>query len=663
MKRSLIMMIVAFACLYAAPARAGSYGTELPFVLGTSARASAMGVSGLSLTGDATIQYYNPAILSDLQWKEFSFYRSSLFESGAAYHAVSYAQPLMSNGTLAVSFMRLDVGGVEERSSTNELLSTDLHNAQTRVLIGVGRKVASGISAGFNIVFDNQSFGDYGGAGVGLDVGLSAQQVVPHSSWLRGVREGFVVRNVIEPAVKLDQERVADPTQLGFGLSVLSEVRDVFMETSINLTNPKFSPAALHVGQEFIYRDNYSLRLGVDEDTPTYGFGARYKNVALDYAFRSEDIGNNHRISLAVRWGPSLSERQAADRVRTEHEINSQISQRMETLEKQQIDRSLARGKELLAESSYTDALNYFEATLLWDPANEEARALSVQCRYLHAMNLGKDTVARGDYAGALVYLREALRVVPEDTEATDLIKRCNQHIASSQNSAAAVNRLLKTAIDLYADRRFSEALGGFEEVLEIEAGNALAKEYRAKCAANIRSAVEGHRRNAKQFAERGDYEKAIQELRAALVFGSDPILRKDVVKYTELFNEQKHKEDPDPIPDSTDPVVISGSDLAHLEKSYRAGISYFEKGDFKRAIAGLSDVWAVDPQFHNVSQLLSKAYLFVGMNYYAEQNYTQAITMWEKALTVDPTNTKAERYLRKASEEARKLGGVNSGN
>ena len=49
-------------------------------------------------------------------------------------------------------------------------------------------------------------------------------------------------------------------------------------------------------------------------------------------------------------------------------------------------------------------------------------------------------------------------------------------------------------------------------------------------------------------------------------------------------------------------------------------------------------------------------------MNYYAEQNYSLAIMTWEKALTVDPTNSKAERYLRKASEEAKKLGGVNGG-
>ena len=61
------------------------------------------------------------------------------------------------------------------------------------------------------------------------------------------------------------------------------------------------------------------------------------------------------------------------------------------------------------------------------------------------------------------------------------------------------------------------------------------------------------------------------------------------------------------------------------------------------------------------MTTLLGKAYLFVGMKHYAEQNYVEAMAMWEKTLTVDPSSTKAERYLRKASEEAKKFGGLHS--
>jgi tetratricopeptide (TPR) repeat protein len=655
MKRTLTLCVLALA-VGAATARAGSYGTEAPFVLGTSARASALGVSGVSLADDAAIQYYNPAALSHLEWKEFAFYRSNLFEAGAYYHTLSYAQPLLSNGTLAVSFMRLDVGGIEERDVTNQLLSTDLHNAQTRLLLGYGRTVASGISAGFNVVFDNHTFGDYSGSAVGLDLGLSASQTMGGARWIRGIREGIVIRNIVEPSLKLDRERVTDPAQLALGMSVLSEVENVTMVTSFDLINPKYSPVALHIGQELTYAGNYSLRFGVDETTPTFGFGARYRNVALDYAYRSEDIGSNHRISLGVRFGTSLSERRAANWQRREQEINTRLGRRMAEMEDEQIARTLNQGKELLAEGSYGEALNYFAATLLWDPENEEANVLSIQCRYEDAMRNARGAADKGDFPGALVYLREAQRVQPDDPTAAALIAHCNDRIAATQNDVATVNRLLKTAIDLYAERRFPEALGGFDEALAIAPQHALALEYRDKCKANIRTEVERHRRAARQFAARDDYEQAIQSLRSALEYGRDAAIELEIVRYTRLFKDQS-KVDPPPPP--VDPIVKPKPDNAHLEGRYLSGMQYFDKGDYPRAIEQLSEVWTVDPMFHNVTTMLSRAYLFVGMNYYAEQNYVQAIKMWEKALTVDPDNTKAERYLRKASEEARKLGGL----
>ena len=83
-----------------------------------------------------------------------------------------------------------------------------------------------------------------------------------------------------------------------------------------------------------------------------------------------------------------------------------------------------------------------------------------------------------------------------------------------------------------------------------------------------------------------------------------------------------------------------------------------FNKGDFNTAIKSLSEVWAQDPNFHNVLPLLVKTYLLVGMNYYSEQQYSKAIQVWERALAVDPDNSKARRYISKANEIVKKLGG-----
>jgi tetratricopeptide (TPR) repeat protein len=231
----------------------------------------------------------------------------------------------------------------------------------------------------------------------------------------------------------------------------------------------------------------------------------------------------------------------------------------------------------------------------------------------------------------------------------------------STRDSAAAVNTMLKTAIDLYADRRFSEAKSGFEGVLSISPTNPLASEYRDKCVANIRSVVSAHKKRATNLAAAGEYERAISELRATLAYENTPAVRNQIARYGRLMAET---ETPDtlriqPSEQPQQSPAQPAQKLAGLDKRYGMGIEYFDNGDFTAAIKALSEVWAVDAKFRNVSPLLAKAYLFVGMNYYAEQNYGQAIMMWEKALTVDPKNSKAERYLRKASEEARALGGL----
>ncbi|MCK5406777.1 MAG: hypothetical protein KAJ37_04965, partial [Candidatus Krumholzibacteria bacterium] len=237
---------------------AQSYGTELPFVLGTSTRSSAMGVTSIDFMPDAGIQYYNPSVMSSLQFKQFLFSRSTLFESSSLYHTLSYAHPLLNHGTIGVSILRVDVGGIEERDQSNQLLSSDLHDSQTRILLGYGRSIGSSFAAGFNLVFDNHAFGDYSGSGVGLDVGISAQQHLWGHSMIKGIREGFVIRNVLEPAVKLDREAVSDPMDIGLGLSVLSVIGDMRMVTAINLVNPRYSPASFRLGQEFTYADHYS---------------------------------------------------------------------------------------------------------------------------------------------------------------------------------------------------------------------------------------------------------------------------------------------------------------------------------------------------------------------------------------------------------------------
>lgn len=657
MNRMLRTILIA-AVLFALPqnARAQSYGTELPFVLGTGARITGMGLAGVSLSGDASIQYYNPAGMSYLQWKQFVFFRSVLFESDALYHTASYSHPLLNYGTFGISLLRVDVGGIEERDSGNQLVTEDLHNSQTRILLGYSQHVTPSISAGFNVKLDNQAFGTYSGSGVGLDVGIQATQQFGSNQFIRGLRQGFAIHNLIEPAVKLDIEEVGDPMQVSGGVTVLSAFRGVFMETALDLVSPRYSPVKLQLGQEISYANNFSFRFGIDGTSPVYGLGAQYKSAALDYAYRPTDVGDNHLVSFSIRFGSSKSQMESRARSRLEKEVNEEINVRMRDLERRQIERTVQTGDSLYALGEFTRAQRSFESALLWQPDNEHAEEYLSKARYFELMREADVAVLREDYVQGIVLAKQALEIMPQDRNARQLIDTCNKRLAESRNSVELVNRMLKTSIDLYAAREFVKALAGFEELVRLNPNNQLAAEYRSKCLMQIDEIVRNHKRESQRLAKTGDYDSAIEHLKSALAYHPDDrVIKARILELDRArINAAQAAVSTTPQPSQPRTSTRLPVNNRELEEKYKRGMQHFNKGQFDHAVGLFMEVWSASPVFHDVAKLLTKSYLLIGMGAYSRDDYEAAIDAWKKALAIDPDNVKVKRYLARTDAEFR---------
>jgi tetratricopeptide (TPR) repeat protein len=661
-------VILTLVALAPAALQAGSYGTELPFVAGTGARPSALGLAATSLTGEPSLQYYNPASLAKLQYKTFEFYRTTFFDSKSVYHTAQYAHPMLNYGTLAVSVLRLDVGEIEERDIYNNLLSTDLKNAQTRVLLGYAHSLHSALAAGVNLKIDNQSFAGYSGSGVGMDLGFLATKAFAEESFFEYVRGGLSIQNLIEPSVKLDQDDVADPLSVAFGASAVASAGRIGFVTAIDVVAPRFSPYQFRFGQEVGYADILAVRFGFDGSTPTFGAGAEWRNVAVDYAFRSEDLGSNHRISVVIRFGSSVDERLEAGRMALEAELDRQINSKMTELESSQLSETMRRADDLFAQGKYPQAAGQYELALLWDADNDLARSRIETCRYYGEMAQAQSSMKEENFLEALYYLRQALSRSPDDPEVTALITECNRQIRRQTDHTEMIDRMLKRSIDLYATRRFVEAQAGFREVLNLNPDNKLAAEYEQKSYANIQNLKHRLVVEANNLADRGDYAAAVNALEQAQHY--DPSDESLVARIHELDAKQREAERRQAARDRATatprvrpPVASPKSpavDRSLLEPKYNEGLRSFEKGDFDAAVRRFHEVWAVAPDFHNVQELLTKAYLFMGMKKYSEEKYGEAIVIWERALTVAPDNSKAKRYLQKAKEEASRLGRVN---
>ncbi len=657
MKRFAIVICLA-TLLSPAAVRAGFYGTELPFVAGSGARLSGMGLAGTSLTGVSSSQHANPATLAEHQYRQLELYRTTLFDSKSSYIAASYTHPTLDFGTLGLSLLRVGVGGIEERDEFNSLLSSDLTSSAMRVLLGYAAGVTRALSLGVNLKIDHQKLAGVSGTGVGADLGAVATHAFSEDGLVRRARVGVMLENVVEPSVKLDAEDVADPMRIAAGTSFDARTDRVGITASMDVVSPRYSPFQFRAGLEIDYDRLVAVRAGLDDDTPTFGLGVSYRGAHVDYAFRDEDLGNNHRFSIAIAFGASTSDRKHAREARLDAEMHDRLGQSIREFEDGQLKRLVARADSLFAAGDYAAANEQYGSVLAWDPSHQRAAGLQRECRFHMEVARGRERAANNDQVTALYHYRQADALRPGDSGVASEIARYEQRIRESQDRAVMVDALLRRSIDLYAQGQFADALPGFREVLRNDPHNGLAREYEKKTAVSIASAVEQALTRARARAERGDFQGAIDLLAQARALSPDDTrIEAELAGVRESQRSRAEKAATEVAPAPEERAAGAPADESMLLTRYREGVRLFEQGLFDAAAKELLFVWTAAPGFRDVADTLARALMFLGLKAYSKGSYDEAIATWERVLTIDPDNAKARRYLKNAREEASRLG------
>lgn len=275
------------------------------------ARASALGGSFNSNTGDVNSIFYNPAALSTLKNTQASigFFKYLLdINSGN----IAYSQRYKDAGYFGAAIRYMNYGSFEKFDQQSNSLGTFSAN-DLAFSLGYANVYSNNIHYGINLKLIHSSIDDFSSTAVAVDAGVL--YTIPSSMW----NFGLSILNAGSQIKEYSTTKENLPLDLRFGvskklehlpltvhldLSNLIEKEDEFFDRFKNLS----------VGGEFEFSENVQFRIGYDnakrQELKTgsslgvagfsAGLGFKFlENYSLDYAFNSlGKIGSAHRIDV-----------------------------------------------------------------------------------------------------------------------------------------------------------------------------------------------------------------------------------------------------------------------------------------------------------------------------------------------------------------------------
>jgi tetratricopeptide (TPR) repeat protein len=532
MKRVLFGLFIV-SLLAASLFAAEDAGRKSPFEMGAGARALGMGNAFTAVGGDPSVMFYNPSLISRLDWQEVSLMHTSLFE-GSIYNFASWVVPSTRWGGFGIACMRLGTGDIMKTQQYAEIGKFSYSDLQA--MVAYGKSLSGGVSVGSTLKFVQQSLDVYSDNGFGLDVGASWQM----TDWLTSA---FVVRDLLPARLKLQNRQEVIPITFMSAVAVQKEIYPgkLRLGASIDAEKVEGHVLRIHSGTEALFDSSVALRFGHEHDNFTLGAGVRVDRLKFDYAYQPIDyVNDSHRFTLSFLLGSSIQEKLTKERKAEETRGSVIIEgerQKQFSINKDQADLMYRRFQ-------LDSALSYYERALAFDPENANVvgtiaavrQALEVrQSRELQVRQMerdreisiisyydqGKSFFDRHYYPAALEVLDKLIELDPNNADAIQLrhateaamsteialsLSRAQEAAGEGQylraiehytrileldpNNAAVkqarlaiesrleLSQKVNTGIDLYKLGQYAESRRIFLDVLEIDRGHALATEY-----------------------------------------------------------------------------------------------------------------------------------------------------------------------------------------
>jgi len=464
-KYSLIFAIITFSVLfYSMPqvawckASGGQPGAFLSW--GAGARSLGMGKAFVSIADDASATYWNPAGLAQIDRKEVTALHAILW-ADTIYDFISYVHPITGIGTVGGSITRLYSGKFDGRDENN-ISTHEFSDSQTALGASYGKQIVDVLALGASIKYVTHNLDDHKNGNFTIDIGgMYKSPMVEH------LQVGLNLRNLIGMRTGAHTEDKL-PLTLRFGFNY-KLLRDRLVLV-VDLEKSK-APLSYHFGAEYWAFQYLAVRLGMDPEEFTLGFGIRYRDYGLDYAFATHDLGGSHRLSASWKFGPSITA--ASETMALEHYKEAVAA----------YERGLyQRAVEKLIRSLTLDPKN-IEAKSKLVKLERVAKIIPKEVKETKRAKLIKQAVLSyldGNIKFTLNALRYLLSVEPEDREVDRLLKTIARVedvdlVEEITPGMSLVDQKLYNALNYFYEGKYDMTIREAQDVLSLEPNNALA--------------------------------------------------------------------------------------------------------------------------------------------------------------------------------------------
>ena len=662
-RRRVAAGLIVLGCLFLTPAARceDAGGTRSVFASGAGNRALALGGAYVAIADDASALLWNPGALGCLERMEAQLTHVENGEIGSREEYAAFVLPSWRWGVAGLSIQHFAVGGIEARDDRNLRLDSDLSDSETEITLGFGRALGPALSLGGAVKMQRQSLAGFSGSGLGADLGLLLRPGLvlgSDAAWSERLTLGLSLRNALAPSLRLDRESVPDPATARCGLAY----RHPFLGgrslvATLDLEQATAIGVELHSGLEFTLHPMLTLRAGSSHGALTAGTSVRWHDLAFDYAYEDGATDAVHRIGISRAIGPTVGQRRDAALQAEERAILARVDAAAEQRIQRQVEELMREAQAAMARGDDDDALEILATIATIRPDDAQATAFEGTCLRAKAARLEHD----GDLMGAALAYGRALALAAGDSAAAAGERRCRT--ASDERAARSVKirQMVSTGMDALAADHLRAAREAFAEVLALDPRDREAAAMLERVERAIATRADGQLRQARRSLEAGSLDQAAALARDARAL--DP--RAAGLEELEAALERARARSggasagavtvPAPVaakPNPADDREAAKHSGREVEELYRRGLAAMAERRPDDALRYWELVQSLRPGYQRVVEYLKREYLTRGMEHYAAGRVEEAMSLWQKALDVDPQDERARGYMARAQTQ-----------